>query len=95
MFEFFISIKTLISVRSFPSVEEEFSNLFISDSSLSTFSLRNFSTMYLPTISLLAGSFPENSTLTGEPLISTFSLSPINFTEILYLSPSGGVKVHE
>ena len=77
-----------------PSVDDEFSNLFISSSNFSTFSFKNFSTMYFPTISLLAGSVPENSTLTGEPLMSTFSLSPINFTEILYLSLSGGVKVH-
>ena len=44
---------------------------------------------------MFAGSVPENSTLTGEPLISTFSLSPINLTEILYLSESGGVKLHK
>ena len=86
---------TFISSKFFPLVVDDSSNLFISFSNFSTFSFKNFSTIYLPTISLLAGSVPENSTLTGDPLISTFSLSPINFTEILYLSLSGGVNVHK
>ena len=87
-----MEIKTSMSFKSFPSVELPSCNRFNSLSSLSTFSFMNFSAMYFPTYSLLAGSVPENSTEIGDPLTSTFSLSPTNLTLILYLSLSFGVN---